>query len=150
MKTKTLLVAGLAMSIWLVPQNARSATVPAGTILIVRTLHALTSTDAVGTRFPVQLANNVAANGKTVLPPGTKFSGKVVTSRRTVSSTQRLTVDLTDVQVGGHNVPIKTTGAYLVDNQNFKTARGTSVGRGDYSVPVGRHLEFRLAQPLQL
>src|SRR5436190_845624 len=47
-------------------------------------------------------------------------------------------------------LPITTTGAYLVDNQNFKTKHGTSVSRVGYSVPLGRHLHFKLAQPLQL
>ena len=150
MKTKTLILSGLAMLAWLIPHDALAATLPAGTVLVARTLQALGSTDAVGTRVPAQLANNVAVNGKTVLPAGTKFSGKIVTSRRTVSSSQRLTVDLTEVQVGGRVVPIKTTGAYLVDNQNFKTKGGTSVSRGAYSVPAGRLMEFRLAQPLPL
>lgn len=150
MKTKTVILSGLAMVIWIAPQNSRAATVPAGTALIVQTQSTMMSTDAPGTRFAAHLANNVTVNGKTILPAGTKFSGKIVTSRRTVSSTQRLTVDLTDVQAGGRNVPIKTTGAFLVDNQNFQTKGGTSVSRGAYSVRAGRRMEFHLAQPLQL
>lgn len=147
MKAKILILGGLAMVAWLLPQDSPAATVPAGTVLIVQTLNAISSTDAPGTRFAAQLANNVAINGKVVLPAGTKVSGKVETSRRTVSSTQRLTVNLTDVQVGGRAVPIKTTGASPLSN-DFKTKRGVEVSRGAYTVAAGKRVEFQLAQPL--
>lgn len=147
MKTKILIPVGLAMVVWLVPQDSPSATVPAGTTLVVQTLGAVSSTDAPGTRFAAQLANNVAVNGKVILPAGTKVSGKVETSRQMVSSTQRLTVNLTDVQAGGRVVPIKTTGARPLSN-DFKTKRGIAVSRAAYTVPAGKRIEFQLAQPL--
>jgi hypothetical protein len=134
---------------WLLPQDAPAATVPAGTVLIVQTLNAVSSTDAPGTRFAAQLANNLATNGKVILPAGTKFSGKVETSRRTVSSSQRLTINLTDVQAGGHSVPIKTAGARELGN-DFKTKGGIAVSRAAYTVPAGKRIEFQLAQPLDL
>lgn len=136
------------MAGWLVPQDSPAATVPAGTTLVVRTLNAVVSTDTVGTRFAAQLMTSVAANGKTVLPAGTKFVGKIVTSRRTVSSTQRLTVNLTEVQVGGRAVPVKT-GAIPLSN-DYKTTRGVSVSRAAYTVAAGKQIQFQLAQPLNL
>lgn len=148
MKTKTLILAGLAMLGAHVPQNLPAASVPAGTVLIVRTLNAVVSTDTPGTRFGAQLTNNVSVGGKVVLPAGTKLSGKIVTSRRTVSSSQRLTVSLTEVQAGGHAVPIKT-GAIQLDN-DYKTKRGIEVSRGAYTVPAGKQIQFQLAQPLNL
>ncbi|HTE94484.1 MAG TPA: hypothetical protein VK678_13360 [Bradyrhizobium sp.] len=57
----------------LVAHDSPAATVPAGTVLIVQTLNAVSSTDAPGTRFGAQLANNVGINGKVILPAGTKF-----------------------------------------------------------------------------
>jgi hypothetical protein len=149
MKAKILILAGLAMLAPLVPENSAAATVPAGTILVVRTLNAVSSTDAPGTRFAAQLANNVAINGKVILPAGTKLSGKVQTSRRLASSTQRLTIDLTDVQIGGHTVPIKTAGARELSN-DYKTKGGIAVSRVAYTVPAGKRIEFQLAQPLNL
>ena len=116
MKTKTFVFAGLSLLAWDLP----AATVPAGTILVVQTLDAVSSTDAPGTRFSAQLVNNVAVNEKAVLPAGTKLSGKIETSRRMVSSSQRLTVNLTDVKAGGRAVSIKTTGARELSN-DFKT-----------------------------
>jgi hypothetical protein len=149
MKAKILILAGLAMLAAHVPKNSPAATVPAGTVLIVQTLNAVSSTDAPGMRFAAQLANNVAINGKVILPAGTKFSGKVETSRRTVSSSQRLTVNLTDVQVGGQTVPIKTAGARELGN-DYKTKGGIAVSRAAYTVPAGKRIEFHLAQPLNL
>ena len=149
MKTKILILAGLSLLPCLVPQDSSAATVPAGTILVVQTLDAVSSTDAPGTRFSAQLANNIAINGKVILPAGTKLLGKVETSRRMVSSTQRLTVNLTDVHVGGGIVSIKTTGARELSN-DFKTKRGIGVSRGAYTVPAGARIQFQLAQPLNL
>jgi hypothetical protein len=120
MKAKILILVGLPMLAWLVPQDSPAATVPVGTILIIQTLDAVSSTDLPGTRFSAQLANSVAVNGKVILPAGTRLSGKIETSRRVVSSSQRLTVNLTDVQVGGRATSIKTIGARELSN-DFKT-----------------------------
>ena len=149
MKAKILILIGLATLAWLLPQDSLAATVPAGTVLVVQTLNAISSTDAPGTRFSAQLANNVAVNGKVILPAGTKLSGQIETSRRMVSSSQRLTVNLTEVQVGGHPVPIKTTGARSLSN-DFQTRRGIEVSRAAYTVPAGKRIAFQLALPLNL
>jgi hypothetical protein len=149
MKANTLIPAGLAMVLWLMPHEAQAATVPAGTALVVQTLQAVSSTDVQGTRFAVRLSHNVAVAGKAILPVGTKFSGKVQTSRRLASSSQRLTVDLTDVQIGGRVIPIRTTGARELSNDR-ETRRGVQVSRGAYTVAAGKRLEFHLAQPLNL
>ena len=147
MKTNILFLIGLTALISLAPQNSPGATVPAGTILIVKTLEAVTSTDTPGTRFAAQLASNVTVNGKVILPAGTKVSAKIATSRRTVSSSERLTVDLVDLQAGGRAVPVKTTGAQPLSN-DYKTKGGTGISRGGYKVVAGKQIEFQLAQPL--
>jgi hypothetical protein len=149
MNAKILIPVVLSMLVWLLPDHSSAATVPAGTTLIVQTLNAISSIDSPGTRFAAQLANNIAVNGKVILPAGTKFSGKIETSRRLVTSPHRLTVNLTDVQVGGHAVPLKTTGAQLLSN-DYKTRRGIEVSRASYTVAAGKRIEFQLAQPLKL
>jgi hypothetical protein len=128
---------------------ASAATIPAGTTLVVRTLQTIASVDAPGTRFPVQLENNLVVNGKVALAAGAKLTGKVVTSRRTYSSTQRLTVDITEAIVGGRTIVVRTTGAAQLDNNRFKTRNDVSVSRAGYAVPAGRVIQFHLAQPLQ-
>jgi len=150
MKTKTFILGAISIFAWISLDQSSAATVPAGTTLVVRTLQAISSTDAPGTRFTAQLANSVTVNGKVALPAGAKLSGKVETSRRTAASSQRLTVNITDAQVDGRTVPIKTTGAYQLDNTGFKTRSGASVSRASYHVAAGRKIEFRLAQPLNL
>jgi hypothetical protein len=150
MKRHTLIWIGIASLAFLAVDTAFGVTIPAGTPLVVRTLHGISSIDAPGTRFPAELEKEVVVNGKVGLPVGTKVSGRIATSKRTHTSSQRLSVDITDVQVGGRSLPIKTAGAVGLENSAYKTRRGVSVSTSSYQVPSGRKIEFRLAQPLNL
>jgi hypothetical protein len=143
MKTRSICLI-LSILALLATNPISGATVPAGSSLTVRSLQTITSTDVPGTRFTVELLNNVGA-----LHPGIKMTARVVTSRRTHHSNQRLTVDLMEATVRGHSIPIKTTGAVQLDNTRFKTKNDVSVSRAGYSVPAGRVIHFRLAQPIQ-
>jgi hypothetical protein len=127
---------------------ANAASVPAGTQLVVRTLDTITSADARGTKVRTELFSAVTVQGRVVLPAGTKIMGRVESSRRTVSSDDRLSVNLTDVMVNGRHHPVTTTGA--VHPVNFTTSRGVAVTRGYYNIARGKTMVFRLAQPLQL
>ena len=147
MKTNVLFLIGLTTLIAFVPRDSPAGTAPAGTILFVKTLEAVTSTDTPGTRFSAQLAKAVTVKGKVILPVGAKVTGKIATSRRTVSSTEKLTVDLIDLQAGGRNVPITTTGPRPLSN-DYKTKGGTPISRAGYKVNTGTLVEFQLAQPL--
>ena len=125
--------------------------VPAGTTLVVRTLHSISSVDAPGTRVSTQLDKDVVVNGKVALPAGTKVSGRVETSKRTRTSSSRLTVNITDAQVHGRAVAIKTTGAVSLDNPFARTTRrGVQISTYSYQVPAGAKVQFRLAKPLEL
>jgi len=128
--------------------QSSAATIPAGTVLIVRSLETITSVDVVGTPFPTRLMNNVSVNGKVVLPAGTHFSGRVVTSRRTHHSNDKLTVDLTSIHLNGRTIPITTTGAQFL--YNFSTTRGVPVTRAGYAVAAGKEVRFQLARPVVL
>ena len=127
MKRHTLIWIGIASLAFLAVDTAFGVTIPAGTPLVVRTLHGISSIDAPGTRFPAELEKEVVVNGKVVLPVGTKVSGQVATSKRTHTSSQRLSVNITDVQVGGRSLPIKTAGAIGLEQSAHKTRRGVSV-----------------------
>ncbi len=133
----------------LIANLASGATIPAGTTLVVRTLETIRSVDAIGTPVSTQLVSDVTVNGKVVLRAGTKVSGKVVSSKRTYSSTQKLKVDITEAIVGGRVIPVKTTGAVQLDATGLKTRNGVSISRAGYAVAAGRVIQFRLAQPLQ-
>ena len=132
-------------------QASFAVTIPAGTTLVVRTLHNISSVDAPGKAVAMQLAQDVIVNGKVALPRGTKISGHVETSKRTHLPTrsQKLTVNITDAQFHGRTVAIKTTGAANLENPLARTTqRGVQVSTFSYVVPAGTRIQFRLAQPL--
>jgi len=147
MKAKTLFflipIALLAAGVQISP----GATIPAGTILIVRTAAPVSSVDARGKAVPFQIARPVAAGAKVVIPVGTHLSGKVVTSRRLVHSGDQLTVDLSSVHLAGHDVPISTTGPQFLSN-DIRTRNNTSISRSNYTVATGKLMQFKLARPL--
>ena len=150
MKRHTWIWIGIASLAFLASQRSFGVTIPAGAALVVRTQHGISSIDAPGTPFPARLDKDVVVNGKVVLPVGTKVSGQVATSKRTHTSSQRLSVNITDLQVGGRSLPIKTAGAIGLEQSTHQTRRGVSVSTYSYQVPSGRRIEFRLAQPLNL
>jgi hypothetical protein len=150
MKRRVLIWIGIISLAFVAVDRSFAVTIPAGTALVVRTLHGISSIDAPGTRFPAQLDKEVVLDGKVVLPVGTKVSGQIATSKRTHTSSQRLSVDITDVEVGGRSLPIKTAGAVGLESSTHKTPRGISVSTYSYQVPSGRKIEFRLAKPLNL
>ena len=132
-------------------QAAFAVTIPAGTTLVVRTLHNISSVDAPGKAVAMQLVKDVVVNGKVALPLGTKISGLIETSKRTRTPTrsQDLTVNISDAQVHGRTVAIKTTGAVSLKNPMARTTqRGVQVSTYGYQVPPGTRVQFRLAQPL--
>jgi hypothetical protein len=122
--------------------NSFGATIPAGTVLVVKTLEVIASSEAPGTKFNVELRHAVGS-----LPAGSKLSGKVVSSRRMMSSRERLTAELTEATVGNKTVPMKTA---VLNLENFTGSSGVSFAHEFYHVPAGRTLKFSLSQPLQL
>jgi hypothetical protein len=128
-----------------------TATIPAGTTVVVRTLNTIHSTDRVGRTFTAQLDQDVAVNGKAVLRAGTKFHGRIEASQANPRNSQPLTLNLTDVSVNGRTIPVKTVSGFQVQHVSMHggaRARGISVG--PFLAPHGTKLEFRLAQPLNV
>ena len=145
-----LVAAGIAC---LAVQASFAVIIPAGTTLVVRTLHNISAVDAPGKSVAMQLDKDVVVNGKIALPAGTKISGRIETSKRsrTLTREQSLTVNITDAQVHGRTVAIKTTGAVDLENPYARTThRGVQISTYSYQVPLGTKVQFRLAQPLQI
>jgi hypothetical protein len=143
-----LAAAGIAC---LAVQASCAVKIPAGTTLVVRTVHTISTVDAPGKAVAMQLDRDVVVNGKVALPAGTKISGRIEISKRsrTLTRSQSLTVNITDAQVHGRTVAIKTTGAVNLENPFARTTqRGVQVSTYSYQVPVGTKVQFRLAQPL--
>jgi hypothetical protein len=130
-------------------RQAVSVTIPAGTILTVATLQTVSSIDAPGTPVPAQLMEPVRLNGKVVLPTGSYFNGKIITSRRLIRSSDRLTVNLTAVRLGGRDIAITTTGPRLLAN-NFRASGDVKVSRAWDTIAAGKRLQFQLARSVVL
>jgi hypothetical protein len=141
----------ISICVWMTAAFLSAATVPAGTTLVVRTGATISSRDRVGRTFVTQLDQNVAVQGKTLLPAGTKVLARVETSQADSRRPDPLSVNLTSISIGGQTVPIKTDGAFQLEAKP-RTARQmrTGVSVGSFTVPSGTKMQFRLAQPLNL
>src|SRR5260370_29861521 len=132
MTKKTFMLIAIASCAWIAAaQSSFSATIPAGTTLIVRTLNTIHSNDRVGRTFTAQLDQGVVVNGKVVLQAGAKFHGKIEASQANPRNSQPLTLNLTDVSVHGQTIPIKTVSGFQLENiakVGRAKARGISVG----------------------
>lgn len=143
---KTLLAITGAILIGAMSQ-AMSATIPAGTILTVKTLQTVSSVDPPGTSVPMQLQCPLAANNKLILPTGTYFNAKVITSRRLTVTRDRLSVNLTSMRVAGRDIPLTTTGPQLLSNY-IKASGDVKVSLAYDVVAAGKQMRFQLAQPV--
>jgi hypothetical protein len=149
MTKKTFILIAIASCAWIA--TSLSATIPAGTTLVVRTLNTIYSTDRVGRTFSAQLSQDVAVNGKAVLRAGTKFHGKIEASQANPRNSQPLTLNLTGVSVNGRTIPVKTVSGFQLENiAKGGRARARGISVGPFVAPHGTKLEFRLAQPLNL
>lgn len=87
-------------------------TVPAGTLLFVRTVDGLDSSSAyAGQLFTATLATNLAANGYVVANTGTTLYGRVVeaNSAGRAAGKSQLQVELTQIVISGTAIPIITS-----------------------------------------
>jgi len=85
--------------------------VPAGTVLTVKTIDALSSkTSQSGQSFGASLAQTVSVNGKPALPAGSSVSGTVVTakSKGKIKGEGQLDLTLTSISVRGRTYDIQT------------------------------------------
>ena len=145
--TKTLLSVTCALLLASVFQSS-GATIPAGTVLTVRTLEAVCAIDMPGTAVQARLEYPMIIHGRVILPAGTYFSGEVSTSKRLTMSNTRLTVNLTAVRVGGRDIPVVTTGPQLLSN-SIKVGRGrVEVYLADETIAASKRVQFRLARPV--
>jgi hypothetical protein len=138
----------------------------------------VTSKDKAGTKFSATLETNLTAGNVVVAPAGTKVFGRVEESKQAgrMVGKSKLQLGLTDLNLGGNNVPIVTSDFAEAGQGSFrKTARNTATGalvgsawgeagkgaavgagvsvirKGEsVTVPPNAILEFRLVQPIQV
>jgi hypothetical protein len=107
----------------------QQATVPAGTLLLIRMVDGLdTRTAYTGQLFTATLSTNLAVNGYEVAPAGTTVYGQVVEAKSAgrVTGASQLKLQLTQIIIGGNAIPIITD---VFDSQKGKSSGHRSLFR---------------------
>jgi hypothetical protein len=128
-----------------------SQTLPAGTLLSVR-LSEEVSTDGrgQGSTFTANLDEPIVIDGRTVLASGANVVGRVESAQASSPSDRRgyLCMTLNSIEVGGRDLSLSTSTLFA------KAMAGERSGRvrdkSAVQLERGRHLTFRLSEPLSL
>ncbi|MGB8329354.1 MAG: hypothetical protein WCE62_04440 [Polyangiales bacterium] len=127
------------------PKAKKAVTVPAGTVMMVRTGDEVSSNDKAGRKFSATLEANLVAGDEVVAKAGSQVYGQVVKSqevgRGIVVNSSALVLNLTQINIDGTLYPIQT-GSFS------EKSTGVILQRRAVTVPKGSILEFSLAQPL--
>jgi len=110
---------------------ATSATIPAGTTLLVRLVDPVSSKDPQGKRFTTTLEADLAVNGVVVAKAGTKVYGRVQSAKQAgrYAGQSKLDLQLTEIALGPNLVPLMTSGYTDAGARSGgKTARGAAGG----------------------
>ena len=107
-------------------------TIPAGTLISVRTIDAIDSTDSLaGDRFQASLEEPLMLEGYVVVPKGAAVLGRLTQAEQSGTFTGRsqLRLELTGIQVNGKMVPL-VTGEYALTGKSrgASTAKRTAGG----------------------
>jgi hypothetical protein len=127
-----------------------AATIPAGTVLNVKTASSISSQDPAGRTFAAQLDQDVAVKGQVLLKAKTQAFGKIKSSRANPRKSEPLTLELTAIAVNGRNVNVKTNS--VQPGNPPRTGRQARYGHtaGTLTVTPGTKMQFQLAAPLNL
>ena len=127
------------------PKEKKAVTVPAGTVMMVKTGEKVSSSDKAGRNFSATLEANLLAGDDVVAKAGTQVYGQVVGSKKVgrgiVVQHSDLVLTLTQVNIEGTLYPIQT-GSFS------EKSTGVILQRGSVVVPAGSILQFSLAQPV--
>jgi hypothetical protein len=109
-------------------------TVPAGTRILIRTVDSIDSTkQKTGDRFTATLETNLQAEDTVIAPRGTTVYGRLkeASSAGRMSGSSELTLELTDIVIGGTAYPLLTS-TYEVKGkgEGGKTAKKVVGGAG--------------------
>jgi hypothetical protein len=150
-----------------------SESIPVGTEITIRLRLALSSTHSrAGDSFEAVLDEPVVVVGKTVIPPSTPVTGRVVATKASGGRHDPgyLRLTLASIDMNGKSIPLQTSsifakggfyrngsksdgegsvaGSAMDSVTGSETARDSS--NGDVRFSTGHRLTFRLAQPLPL
>jgi hypothetical protein len=126
-------------------KEKKPITVPAGTVMMVKTGEKVSSADKPSRNFSATLRANLLSGDDVVAKAGTQVYGQVVgskpTGRGVVVRHSDLVLSLTHINIEGTLYPIQT-GSF-----SEKSTR-VIIQRRSVVVPAGSILQFSLAQPV--
>jgi hypothetical protein len=111
---------------------AVAETIPAGTLITVRTGSRISSgTAQSGQKFDAALARDLVVHGKTLASAGAPAKGKVTYAKSSgrLHDPGQLTLRLTSVEVNGRMVPVSTT-AFHAKGKSHTKSNVTKIGGG--------------------
>jgi hypothetical protein len=127
------------------PKEKRAVTVPAGTVMMVKTGNDVSSNDKPGRKFSATLEANLVAGDEVVAKAGSQVYGQVMgaktVGRGVVMQHSDLVLGLTQINIDGTLYPMQT-GSFS------EKSTGVILQRRSVVVPAGSILEFSLSQPL--
>lgn len=109
----------------------QTATLPAGTMLLVRIMDSVSSKNPAGTRFTTRLEYDLPASGGGIVKGGTMIYGRVQSSTQAGRAVGRSTLDLRLAQmvIAGQPVSILTSGYQQAGQASIaKAAKGAAAG----------------------
>jgi hypothetical protein len=129
-----------------VASSLTAATIPAGTVLDVKTASSISSQDPAGRSFAAQLDQDVTVKGQVLLKAKTQAFGKIRSSRANPRKNEPLTLELTSISVNGRNIPVKTN--TVQPGSPTRTARQARYGHtaGTLTVTPGTKMQFQLVR----
>ena len=127
------------------PKEKKAITVPAGTVMMVKTGTEVSSKDKPGRKFSATLQANLLSGDDVVAKQGSQVYGQVVKSqtvgRGVVVQQSHLVLGLTQINIEGTMYPIQTSSF-------SENSTGVVLKRSSVVVPAGSILEFSLTQPV--
>ena len=139
----------LAVCFWTAIQLSSAATIPSGTILVVRTNQTIDSNSPVGSTFSARLSQDVNSGRTVLVRSGAQVNGRIDAARR--RSSQPLVLNITQFFHNGRWIPVRTVEGSRQDGARFTSRRGTPVGpSGFFKLPSGTTMRFQLARSVDL
>lgn len=127
------------------PKAKTAITVPAGTVMMVKTGEQVSSSDKAGRNFSATLEANLLAGDDVVAKAGSQVYGQVQGSKKIgrgiVVQHSDLVLSLTQINIEGTLYPIQT-GSFS------EKSTGVILRRSSVVVPAGSILQFSLTQPV--
>jgi len=111
--------------------DAATATIPAGTVLLVRMIDSVSSQNAPGATFTTRLETDLVVNGVAVVKAGTMVYGKVQSATQAKRGHGQSTLDirLTQMTPTGSPIPLVTSSyQQMGERSGKKVAKGAAVG----------------------